>query len=80
MGGPGTIAEWFAAEPRLVGADLIHPMPQGAHIVGELLYKALAGGYNEYKLRRQNVSEAKPPLSGAATAAAQERDTVSTAP
>lgn len=51
MGGEGTMARWYNAEPRLVGADFIHPMPAGAKIVGELLYKALRDGYNEYKLR-----------------------------
>jgi lysophospholipase L1-like esterase len=51
MGGPGTMARWYAAEPRLVGADFIHPMPAGAKIVGELLYNALRDGYNVYKLR-----------------------------
>src|SRR5579872_7406885 len=51
MGGEGTMARWYAAEPRLVGADYIHPMPGGAKIVGGLLYRALRDGYNEYKLR-----------------------------
>jgi lysophospholipase L1-like esterase len=52
MGGEGTMARWYAAEPRLVGSDYIHPMPAGAKIVGELLYGALRDGYNEYKLRQ----------------------------
>ena len=52
MGGEGTMARWYAAEPRLVGADFIHPMPAGAKIVGELLYNALRDGYNQYKLRQ----------------------------
>ncbi len=52
MGGPGTMGRWYAAEPRLVGADFIHPMPAGAKIVGELLYSALRDGYNQYKLRQ----------------------------
>ena len=46
------MARWYAAEPRLVGADYIHPMPAGAKIVGELLYGSLRDGYNEYKLRQ----------------------------
>jgi hypothetical protein len=54
MGGPGTMARWYAAEPRLVSADFIHPMPAGAKIVGELLYNALRDGYNQYKLRQLN--------------------------
>jgi len=57
MGGAGTMARWYAAEPRLVGADYIHPMPAGARIVGELLYGALRDGYNEYKLRQLKRGE-----------------------
>jgi len=52
MGGPGTMGRWYASEPRLVGADFIHPMPAGAKIVGELLAGALRDGYNDYKLRQ----------------------------
>jgi lysophospholipase L1-like esterase len=59
MGGQGTMARWYAAEPRLVSADFIHPMPGGAKIVGELLYNALRDGYNQYKLRQLN-SQTKP--------------------
>ena len=54
MGGEGTMGRWYSAEPRLVGADFIHPMPAGAKIVGELLYNALRDGYNQYKLRQLN--------------------------
>lgn len=50
MGGPGTMGRWYLAEPRMVGADLIHPMPAGAKIVGNLLYKSLQDGYRRYKL------------------------------
>jgi lysophospholipase L1-like esterase len=51
MGGAGTMGRWYEAEPRLVGADFIHPMPAGARIVGGLLYQALLDGYGKYKLR-----------------------------
>jgi hypothetical protein len=60
MGGEGTMARWYAAEPRLVGADYIHPMPGGAKIVGELLYRALRDGYNEYKIRELKEKAAQP--------------------
>ena len=49
MGGNGTMAKWYSAEPRLVGADFIHPMPGGAKIIGNLLYKAMLDGYNHVK-------------------------------
>ena len=52
MGGEGTMGRWYQAEPRLVGADFIHPMPGGARIVGNLLYNALLDGYNRYKMRQ----------------------------
>jgi lysophospholipase L1-like esterase len=57
MGGEGTMAKWYSGEPRLVGADFIHPMPLGARIVGELLYNALQEGYNGYKLRQLKEQE-----------------------
>ena len=59
MGGEGTMARWYASEPRLVSADYIHPMPAGAKSGGELLYDALRDGYNEYKLRQLESKEPK---------------------
>jgi hypothetical protein len=61
MGGVGTMAKWYQAEPRLVGGDFIHPMPAGARIVGDLLETALLDGYNRYKLRRVQLAENHPP-------------------
>ena len=52
MGGNGTMGEWYAAEPRLVGADFIHPMKGGAKIVGNLFYRALLDSYNKFKTNR----------------------------
>jgi lysophospholipase L1-like esterase len=52
MGGPGTMGRWYNAEPRLVSADFIHPMPSGARIVGTLFYKALLEGYYRHKLKK----------------------------
>lgn len=54
MGGNGTMARWYSAEPRLVGADFIHPMPGGARIIGNLLYKAMLDGYNRFKTSRRS--------------------------
>ena len=63
MGGPGTMGKWYMAEPRLVSADFIHPLPAGGRIVGTLLYNALMDGYNAYKLRllRQTASADRQP-------------------
>lgn len=54
MGGPGTMGRWYEAEPRLVSADFIHPMPQGAKIVGTLLYKALMSGYQKFRMQEMS--------------------------
>ena len=69
MGGEGTMAKWYNGEPRLVGADFIHPMPAGARIVGELLYNALRDGYNGYKLRQLKELEAATNAADASGAA-----------
>lgn len=63
MGGPGTMGKWYMAEPRLVSADFIHPLPAGGRIVGTLLYNALMDGFNAYKLRllRQTVAADRQP-------------------
>ena len=63
MGGPGTMGRWYLAEPRLVGADLIHPMPGGAKKVGDLFYKAMVDAYNRHKTEqlRRKFSGSKTP-------------------
>ncbi len=48
MGGNGTMALWYNRHPPLVGADLIHPSPQGARIVAQLLTGQLLIGYERY--------------------------------
>ena len=51
MGGDGTMARWYAASPRLVTADLLHPTPQGATIVAGLFVDQLGLGYDGWKMR-----------------------------
>lgn len=63
MGGNGTMAKWYSSEPRLVGADFIHPMPGGAKIIGNLLYKGMLDGYNRYKTGKR-LSEFANPVGG----------------
>jgi len=41
MGGAGTMGRWYHAQPRLVSADFMHPMPAGAAKVGALFEEAL---------------------------------------
>jgi len=49
MGGEGTMGRWYAMQPRLVSADFMHPLPQGARKVGVLLDDALVAGYEQYE-------------------------------
>ena len=51
MGGAGTMAEWYAMQPRLVSADFTHPLPGGARKIGVLLDSALLTGYERFKAR-----------------------------
>lgn len=61
MGGPGTMGKWYMAEPRLVSADFIHPLPTGGRIVASLVYQALMKDYHLYKLKvlRGQLAEAR---------------------
>lgn len=51
MGGAGTMGRWYQANPRLVSADFLHPLPAGAAIVGKLFEEALMKGYAESRDR-----------------------------
>jgi lysophospholipase L1-like esterase len=51
MGSKGTMARWYAASPRLVTADLLHPTPQGAAIVGGLFVEQLELRYDRWKMQ-----------------------------
>ncbi len=51
MGGEGTVARWYAATPRLVTADLLHPTPQGAAVVAGFFVDQLSLGYDRWKMR-----------------------------
>jgi lysophospholipase L1-like esterase len=62
MGGAGTMARWYASQPRLVSADFIHPYPAGGKIVATLFVKQIESGLSRYKVRQlQN----QPSASGA---------------
>jgi hypothetical protein len=51
MGGEGTMAEWYAAQPRLVSADFIHPNPAGGKMIASIFTRAIVSGLNRYQLR-----------------------------
>jgi len=52
MGSSGTMARWYAASPRLVTADLLHPTPQGAAIVATLFVQQLSLRYDRWKMQQ----------------------------
>jgi lysophospholipase L1-like esterase len=56
MGGDGTMARWYNANPRLVSGDLMHPTPQGASMVAKNFVKDLLEGYNIYKSRQPGAT------------------------
>lgn len=50
MGGEGSMAKWV--KKGLGGSDLTHPSPQGAEIIGDLMYKALSSGFDAWQSKR----------------------------
>jgi lysophospholipase L1-like esterase len=51
MGGEGSMARWYKAEPQLAGGDLTHPTPAGGEVLGNLLMNALTSGYQAWAAR-----------------------------
>ena len=51
MGGEGTMARWYAAQPRLVSADFIHPYPAGGRMIATTFTREIISGLNRYSLR-----------------------------
>jgi lysophospholipase L1-like esterase len=52
MGGEGTMARWYAARPRMVSADLIHPYPGAGKTIAGIFVREIDAGLNRYKLRQ----------------------------
>jgi lysophospholipase L1-like esterase len=51
MGGAGTMARWYAAQPRLVSADFIHPYPAGGKMIAVAFTKEIGLALDRYKIR-----------------------------
>jgi hypothetical protein len=72
MGGDGTMSRWYAATPRLVTADFLHPTPQGATIVAGLFIDQLSLGYNRWKMQHGIPLPAENPATTPKTEAHRE--------
>jgi lysophospholipase L1-like esterase len=48
MGGENSMARWYRARPQLGGADLTHPTPRGAEILGDMLSDAVVLAYERH--------------------------------
>ena len=55
MGGPGTMARWYTAQPRLVSADFIHPYPAGGKIIAQVIVHEFVAGLERYKSRHSTA-------------------------
>ena len=51
MGGAGTMARWYAAQPRLVSADLIHPYPAAGKQIATVFVREIEAGLARAKVR-----------------------------
>ena len=51
MGGAGTMARWYAAQPRLVAADLIHPYPAAGKQIASVFVREIEAGLARFKVR-----------------------------
>lgn len=59
MGGDGTMARWYAAQPRLVSGDFIHPTPGGGKLIAGIFAREIGFGLNRFKLRQVLQTSAK---------------------
>lgn len=48
MGGEGSMGRWHRTRPRLAMSDLRHATPAGYEVIGNLFYKSLLKGFDEY--------------------------------
>jgi lysophospholipase L1-like esterase len=51
MGGEGTMARWYAAHPRLVAADFIHPYPAGGRQIAMTFTNEITEGLHRFQSR-----------------------------
>jgi lysophospholipase L1-like esterase len=72
MGGNGTMGRWYDRHPAMVGADLIHPSPQGARIVAQLLTSQLLIGYERY-MEDHSPQSSRPAPASSATASQPDK-------
>jgi lysophospholipase L1-like esterase len=59
MGGEGTMSRWYASDPPLVAADLIHPFGNGGKIVASLFTREILAGLGRFKQRQDTRDSAE---------------------
>ena len=67
MGGDGSMARWVKTKPQLGGADLTHPTPLGAEVLGDMMSDALVAAYEAWSTARPAQITARSPAGPAAT-------------
>ncbi len=70
MGGAGTMARWYDAEPRLVTGDFTHTTKAGSDRVARLLVGALVKRYREWQAGGASPAPSPPPAPEVAPPAA----------
>jgi lysophospholipase L1-like esterase len=50
------MSRWLRAKPPLGGADLTHPTPLGAEVIGDMLSDAILDAYGQWSKRRADVA------------------------
>ncbi len=60
MGGADSIGRWYHANPRLANPDFSHPTLAGQEVLATLFYRALMGGYVQF--RKQHEGNPLPQL------------------
>lgn len=53
LGGKDSIRQWAKGQPDRISSDLTHFTPQGAQMVGKMLYKAVLDAYRSFLLQER---------------------------
>jgi hypothetical protein len=60
MGGRDSMGNWYRQRPRLATSDFRHATPAGYEQIGNMFYKALLKGFDDYLKRASSNTKSKP--------------------